>query len=69
MCVCVQYAVEPAPPLYLSVSELSLALLSGCWSSLAPGSLLPDGGSGLTSAEINAALAWSFSRRDGSSLR
>lgn len=67
--VSLQYAVEPARPQYVSLSELSQSLRSGCWSSLSLSSLLPDGGSGLIRSQINATLAWSFSVHTGSRLR
>ncbi|XP_040886923.1 CST complex subunit CTC1 isoform X2 [Toxotes jaculatrix] len=58
-CPLAQYSVDPSVPQYLSLSELSQSLQSTCWSSVCLSSLLPPGGSSLTSSQINAALSWS----------
>ncbi|KAM9836621.1 CST complex subunit CTC1 [Aulostomus maculatus] len=58
-CPVTQYSADAAVPQYVSVLELTQLLQSNCWSSLSLSSLLPPGGPGLTSAQINAALAWS----------
>lgn len=53
-----QYSVDSSVPRHVSVAELSRSLLSDGWS-VSLSSLLPPGGPGLTSAEINSALSWS----------
>ncbi|KAK2899275.1 CST complex subunit CTC1 isoform X1 [Channa argus] len=58
-CPLTQYIVDPAVHQYISVSELSQSLQSDCWSSVSLSSLLPPGGSSLTSSQINSALSWS----------
>lgn len=56
--VCSQYSINSSAPRHISVAELSQSLLSDCWA-VSLSSLLPPGGPGLTSAEINSALSWS----------
>ncbi|KAM6959818.1 CST complex subunit CTC1 [Tautogolabrus adspersus] len=58
-CPVTQYSVDPAVHKYISVSELCQSLQSECWSSVSLSSLLPPGGSSLSSSQINSALAWS----------
>ncbi|XP_070786024.1 CST complex subunit CTC1 [Enoplosus armatus] len=58
-CPLTQYSADPAVHQYISILELSQSLQSDCWSSVSLSSLLPPGGSSLTSSQINTALAWS----------
>ncbi|XP_044197449.1 CST complex subunit CTC1 [Thunnus albacares] len=58
-CPLTQYSADPAVHQYISVSELTESLQSECWSSVSLRSLLPPGGSSLTSSQINSVLAWS----------
>ncbi|XP_062301241.1 CST complex subunit CTC1 [Scomber scombrus] len=58
-CPLTKYRLDSAVHQYISVSELSESLQSDCWSSVCLRSLLPPGGSNLTSAQINSTLAWS----------
>lgn len=59
-CPLTQYSVHPVVHQYISLSELSQSLLSESWSSVCLSSLLPSGGSSLTSSQINTALSWSL---------
>ncbi|XP_068612068.1 CST complex subunit CTC1 [Brachionichthys hirsutus] len=58
-CPLTQYSVDPRVHQYSSISALTQSLQSYCWSSMSLSSLLPSGGSSLSSAQINSALAWS----------
>uniref|UniRef100_UPI0037E89C2B CST complex subunit CTC1 isoform X2 n=1 Tax=Semicossyphus pulcher TaxID=241346 RepID=UPI0037E89C2B len=58
-CPLTQYSVDPAVHQCISVSELSQSLQSEYWPSVSLSSLLPPGGSSLTSSQINSALSWS----------
>ncbi|XP_073332264.1 CST complex subunit CTC1 [Pagrus major] len=58
-CPLTQYSADPAVHQSISVSELLQCLQSDCWSSVSLASLLPPGGSSLSSSQINTALAWS----------
>ncbi|KAM3590263.1 uncharacterized protein V6R79_006747 [Siganus canaliculatus] len=60
-CPLTQYSADPSVHQFLSVSDLCRSLQSHCWSSVSLSSLLPPGGSGLTSSQINMSLAWSCS--------
>ncbi|XP_038134059.1 CST complex subunit CTC1 isoform X3 [Cyprinodon tularosa] len=51
--------VDSSVPQLLSISELLQSLRSSCWSSVSLSSLLPSGGSSLSSSQINSALSWS----------
>ncbi|XP_068569112.1 CST complex subunit CTC1-like isoform X3 [Cebidichthys violaceus] len=64
-CPLSQYSTDPTVHQSISVSELSRSLQSESWSSVSLRSLLSSGGSGLTSSQINSALAWSFRTETG----
>ncbi|XP_077444223.1 CST complex subunit CTC1 isoform X2 [Stigmatopora argus] len=58
-CPLTQYGDDCVQDQYTNLSELCKALEQDCWASLTLRSLLPPGGGGQTSAQINAVLSWS----------
>ncbi|XP_057711654.1 CST complex subunit CTC1 isoform X1 [Corythoichthys intestinalis] len=77
-CPLTQYGGDRMQHQYTNLSELRESLEEDCWASLSLSSLLPPGGGGLTSAQMNAALSWSsriltsdpaFEQQDAQALR
>ncbi|XP_029932197.1 CST complex subunit CTC1 isoform X2 [Myripristis murdjan] len=58
-CPVTQYSSNPAVCECVCVGECVCALQAECWSGVCLSSLLPPGGSSLSRAQVNAALAWS----------
>ncbi|XP_076009499.1 CST complex subunit CTC1 isoform X2 [Genypterus blacodes] len=59
-CPLTQYSINPSVSRCLSLSDCLHSLQSDLWSGLSLSSLLPPGAESLTTAQLNAALSWSY---------